>query len=203
MDDLLKGVVNSRAKKPDIDNYARTLNTTKGVSGERVPPHSIKNVSKKKGGKAKPNSNSRSKKPAVPKTIGYSQEIQDALDKVKSTKLQSLYYSICNIPLEDHTPLITIGVWSLLESLTALVERNSSTDFPSFLSSSKLESYGLGSKKDTKGLRDVISRIADQGNITKHHDTAANFSPAQLATDMDVLSLLIVKLIEDAISKKN
>ena len=89
IDDLLKGVVNSRARKPDIDGYARTLNTTEGVSGKRVPPHSIKDVKKKKGREAKFDGNSKVKKPTMPRTIRHSQEIQNSLDKVASTKLST------------------------------------------------------------------------------------------------------------------
>ena len=118
-------------------------------------------------------------------------------------KLSSLYYSICDIPLEHNTPLLSVGVWSLLESLTSLAGRADNVSFDAFWSNQKLQQYGVGSGKRLKPINDAVKRISENGNAVKHHHTAANFNGEQLANDMDTLKELILKCIEEAASKKS
>jgi hypothetical protein len=60
-----------------------------------------------------------------------------------------LYFSICSIGLENHTPLVTIGVWAFVETLSALAGRKQETDFVSYFSAQLLTNMGLGDKKKT------------------------------------------------------
>lgn len=196
--DLLNDVVHSRSNKNEVDAYSRELSATKGMSGQRTEPQSI----------SVDNSTFRQKKksipPKKPKNIQYipfNDDLNIALKAMPSYKLGSIYHSLCNINLPDHTPLLAVGMWCFLETLTTWVGRNDKTDFHAFLSSERLYNMGLGSNRDTKSLRDVIKRISDHGNSTKHHKIAAALNSNQLANDIDVMGEMLVKLAEQAKGK--
>lgn len=101
----------------------------------------------------------------------------------------------------EHCPLLTIGVWSFLETITALNGRTSTTDFVAFLTSEKLEKLGLGSKNSTKALKECLRRISENGNTTKHDSKAASFNEQQLINDFQVLHPLIQALANDCTSQ--
>lgn len=193
INDVVEGRANSRSKQREIEDYSRELSSTPGISGKRNVPEPITgtNGRKKKGRRS-------IKKPRRPKHIGYEADIADALKRIPSYKLERIYYSICQIGLEDHTPLISVGAWSFFECLTALCGRSSTTSFPDFLSKSKLNSMGIANREATNSITQALQRISNYGNTTKHHQKAANFNGEQLANDMDVLKELIVKLTEAA-----
>lgn len=101
--------------------------------------------------------------------------------------------------MKEHTPLISVGIWSFFETLTARAGRSPGKSFLAFLDNNRLiNRYNLGTRQQVKPLRDAVERILHFGNTTKHHDTSANFSSDQLANDMESLKDLIVKVAEDA-----
>jgi hypothetical protein len=197
--DLKDGArVSSRTNRAQIDAYGRGLARTKGVSGERVQPRSLKTVaaSKAKGSKAK-----RRSKPKQPRKLGhldYNKALADALETVRSTKLENLYYAICSVHIQ-HVPLLTVGVWAFIESLSALAGKNDRTDFVSFFSKSKLAQLGIPEKV---ALRTALNRIQANGNSTKHHEIAASFDGQQLSNDLDTLTPLLIKTVESISPKK-
>lgn len=186
--------VHSRQNKENIVAYARELESIRGLSHERIEPEPINPEPQQKKQKRK----RRPKKARHPQLIPWSQDIHEELRQLGNWKLESLYHSICSIPLEGNTPLLAVGAWSFFETLTAKAKRNQGTDFYSFLSANKLGGYGLGSNQQHKPLRNAIQRIMHYGNTTKHHDTAAAFNGDQLANDMESLVGVILKIIEDA-----
>jgi hypothetical protein len=191
--DLVSGKVNSRSNKDDIKRYSRDLAANKTVSGKRVGPESLMpNPTAAKRKRRTP------KKPVRPKHITYEQEISDKLKAIPSYKLETIYYSICDISLEDHTPLISVGVWSFFECLTARCGRNPTTSFPDFLSKQKVNQLGFTAREQVASIRDAVQRISSYGNVTKHHDTSANFNGEQLANDMELLKDAILKLADEA-----
>jgi hypothetical protein len=195
VNDLIVGKkVSSRLNKVHIEDYARELSSTTGLSNTRIDPEPIVQDKPKDPGnkrKARP-----PRKPQKPKHINYEKAIYTGLQTLGGAKLPSLYYSICDIPFENHTPLLSVGVWSFFESLTAHMGRDEKTDFVSFFSKQKVSYYGLG---DTfKAITDSLKRIQSAGNTTKHHNISANFNGEQLANDMDTLKGLILKCIEQA-----
>lgn len=194
--DLLSGTVNSRSNSKAIKNYSRTLSSLEGVSEQRIEPELLSptephNSSGKTTRRVSP------KQPSTPKLLPYEKEVFEQLKKLSNYKLEQIYYSICKVELNAHTPLLCVGVWAFIETLTAVAGRNAETDFYSFLSPDKLKQLGLGEKKDTKAIREAIKRIADYGNTTKHHATAAHFGDRQLYNDMDTIKRLICKLCND------
>ncbi|RUT81016.1 MULTISPECIES: hypothetical protein [unclassified Mesorhizobium] len=191
------GQVTSRKNKPEIDEYARKLSRMTGLSGETVAPAPLTALDPK--GKTSEKA-AKPKSPGAPKKLPYDQAIADELGKLGSYKLSNLYFSICNIPLTDNTPIVAIGLWAFVESLCAKL--GSTVDFISFLSVLRLTGYGLGNKEQTKGLREAIERVSKYGNTTKHDEDAAHFNGTQLANDMEKMRKLIFKCVEDAVSKK-
>ena len=190
--------VNSRKNKADVETYARELNTLEGLSDERVDPEPLVSDPQKPKRKRK----TRPIRPRRRSTIPWNSDIRDALQDLGNWKLQSLYYSICSVPLREHTPLVSVGVWSFFESLTASAGRRDSISFLDFLDNNRLVNrYQIGTKRQVKPLRDAVGRILHYGNTTKHHDTSATFDRDQLANDMESLGGLLIKVIEDAIAQ--
>lgn len=192
--DLQTKVVNSRAKKPDIDKYARKLSQLEGLSGEIIEPEFIFNKEdesekKKKGTKKKP---SKPKKPEDSKFITYEKEIADKLEHLGATKLSNLYYCICKLEFSDYTPLLAVGVWSFFESLTALAGRKERQNFEAYFNKDRIAQYGIAEKKGSNSINEALTRIHRNGNTTKHHKVAADFYGKQLANDMDTLKDLIL-----------
>lgn len=195
IEDLLNGAVSSRANAPKIIDYSRSLGTLEGITGKRIVPESLSQeqyIGEKKKRKIPP------KNPVKPKYITYESDVRDKLKAIPSFKLEQIYWSLCSIELEKHTPLISVGTWVFFESLTAKVGRPSGTDFYSFLSKNHLQSMGFNNKDDNYSIRQALERISHYGNTTKHHKKSANFNGVQLHNDMDTLKELICKLAEEA-----
>lgn len=190
--------VNSRSRKPEISTYAQELTAMEGQSRARIDPEPLASDIANKGKKERRRRPGKQRKPA---RLPYESGIMSKLKAMNSWKLQNLYNSICSISLQDHTPLLAVGVWSFFETLTAKAGRNDSTDFGSFLSANRLQQYGLGDKRKTRTLRDAVARISGFGNTTKHHETAAAFNSDQLANDMETLKELILQCADDAIAQ--
>lgn len=193
--DLSEDKVNSRAKKDQIGAYARELSATAGQSHDRLEPaESIKLPQKGTKGTAKP----KPRKHRPSRYIGFEPDILKALEALGGSKLPNLYTSICSVTLESHTPLVSIGAWAFLESLSAKAGRGEKTPFPDFFSKHRLQGYGLPTGKNGRGIEEAIKRVATSGNVTKHDPTAAQFNGEQLANDMETLKNLILKCAEEA-----
>jgi hypothetical protein len=198
MRDLVKGTkVNSRMNSDEIKKYARSLVASQGVSGKRVDAVP---VSPSKAGSRKGSVNRKPSKPDKARFIASENEITIALIKLGNEKLKSLYFSMTDVELENHTPLLAVGTWSFFETLTACNGRNEGTPFHSFLSKSKLQSYGITGK--TNSLSVALQRINEYGNATKHDKLAALFNGQQLHNDIAILKEVILASIDEAISRK-
>ncbi len=192
--DLVGGKeVHSRSKKEGIEAYSRSLGTIAGLSGARNAPESLSSATGKQG-----RTRRVPRKPKRPQHIAFEEEISRKLKSIPSYKLERIYYSICQIGLEDHTPLISVGVWSFFECLTARCGRTASTSFPDFLSKEKLNKMSLGDRDSVNSIRQVLQRVSNHGNTTKHHEKSAYFNGEQLANDMDALKAVILRLADEA-----
>ncbi len=191
--------VTSRHNKDYVDAYGRTLARTKGVSGERIRPQSVKTVAaSRKTDKAK-----RGSKPKQPRKIAhldYDKALGEALEAARSSKLENLYYSITSVHIQ-HAPLLTVGVWAFVESLCAFCGKNENADFLAYYSNQKFSDLGF-KDRDRATVRDALTRIQRNGNSTKHHEIAATFDGAQLANDLETITLLLIKTLEERAAKK-
>ncbi|MBL4732878.1 MAG: hypothetical protein JKY82_09810 [Rhizobiaceae bacterium] len=188
--------VSSRRNKPHIEAYARELSRMQGLSGKITEPKPIEksNAHPTKKRRSKP------KKPPVPSKLSYYDDIADALKKLGNYKLSCLYFSICDISVSQHTPLIAVGLWSFIESLTA--DMGSKTDIIAYFSKQKLNDLGFDRDRQNGGLRQAFVRISHYGNTTKHDAKAATFDSKQLANDFDTMRDLILVCVNEAIAKK-
>ena len=190
--------VSSRANKEKVELYAnRDLAKLGGITHNRIAPvplsHDNKNVSGSSKLKSVRNKGRLPNK--MPSQIGYSNEIFQALQDLGVYKLESLYRSICSIPLHQNTPLLTLGVWTLLESLTALAGRKSSIDFVNFINGAIMGKGEFAEKMKQKTLRQILKRLQENGNVTKHDQAVANFNDVQLANDVEAMEELLLACI--------
>ena len=181
--------VHSRMKTNHVDTYVRKLKSS-GIDPSPTSP-----VPKKKP-----------KLPTVSEFIKFEEDIEEALNDLgdDAYKLQKLYYSITNVLLKQHTPLIYIGVWAFFETLTAYAGRKDAACFFSYVYGEKKFQPFLKALEpsDAKATRKALESIKDYGNTTKHHQSAASFNGEQLNNDMQVLRDLILEIIKEAKAKK-
>ena len=196
--DIVNKEINTRANKYEIIDYSRKLQRLDGVSGKTVLPSSLNNGDNNLT-KKKPPSNP--KMPRKPNKLEYSEETIELLRSINSYKLEKLYYSLCSIELNNHTPLLSVCVWSFCETLTARDGKDQNTDFLSYLSKNKLTSLGLGKGRELNGIREVISRVKAYGNTTKHDHTSAFFNHEQLANDFIAIKPLIDAVANSILNK--
>ena len=93
-------------------------------------------------------------------------------------------------------------MWVFLETLTALVGRNRSVAFSRFLNIQQLEDLGLGGGRETKALREAVQRLSENGNTTKHDQTAAAFNAEMLANDVVTMEAMLIALAKKAASRR-
>jgi len=204
----------SQASKLSIDSFAHEIQIQPGFTNERIAPEPLPDQgdtvdspspgkggeggSGTKGGKDDEEENKRkAKKAKRPEYILSEAVIEDGLEELGFEKLRSLYASICLVNAREHTPLVAVGVWSFMESLTAAMGRNENVPFPNYLVPSKLQSLGLGKGKELKAPGAALSQISTYGNLTKHHKISGQFDYGQLINDMKVLTDTIVACIEE------
>ena len=192
MADVAAREVHTRDNKETIERYANALSQTPGLSGERCSPRAVV--------ESEPSGKPGSDRPTQPKVrrIGRSEELEEALNGAKNFKLQKIYYSLCTLSLAKHTPLLTVGAWVFVETLTTLVGRSDRASFVSFLNAQRLESLGLGKGQQTKAIRQAITRLMECGNTTKHDQTSAAFNAETLANDWDTMEAMLIALALEA-----
>ena len=194
--DVAQKKITTRVDSDGIKKYSRTLSKAKGVSGARGTRRDLtKTIGVKKARPQKPT------EPERPEKIEPNRKLEQSLKSIPSYKLQRLYFSLCDIPLENHTPLLAVGAWAFLETLTALNGRKTNDPFSNFLNADRLAKMGFGDKKKTKGIRTVVQRISDMGNVTKHDEKSTYLNQEQLANDFETLSSLLVALSDGAKGK--
>lgn len=105
MSDLKSGrKVTSRHNQEQIDSYGRGLTRTVDISGERTQALSLRTAA---ASAATPKTR-RAAKPKKPKKrdrLEFDRDLSRAIETVGSEKLETLYHSLCSIPLEMHAPL--------------------------------------------------------------------------------------------------
>lgn len=193
--DLLDKTIGSRDNRDRFESYGRALSQTDGIAKNRIQPTQLKSADglkkKKPGAKKKPKRRPASKITNLP----YDETVAEALEGLGEQKLVSLYNSVTFIKFAQHTPLLTVGLWSLIESLAA--RAGSTSDFQAFFSKNRVKnSYGLGN--DWTDISQALRRISELGNTTKHHKRGASYNGEQLANDLGVLRELILKAVEEA-----
>lgn len=198
--DIRSKEINTRKNKDEIVEYSRELQSIEGFSGKTISPTPLHKNSG--SGEPQPRKKIRVSPPKRPNKLYFDGEVHRLLKKTESYKLEKLYYSLCSIELEDHTPLLSVCAWSFIETLTAKDGKSVNTDFYSYLSKKKLADLGLGKGKEQNGIREAVNRMKEHGNITKHDHTSANFNGEQLANDFETLTPLFRSTAESIAESK-
>lgn len=200
--DLKRNIkVTSRHNRDQIDSYGRRLARSADISDERIQPRSLKSASTVSTAR-KAQRTASARKPKKKDRLSYNKEFALALEAIGNEKLDSLHYSVCSVPLDANTPLLTIGVWAFVESLTALAGKNADTDFLAYFSNQRLNDLGFANSKKNAPLKDALQRIQRNGNATKHHEISASFDGKQLANDLATITPLLMKTLTTLTPKK-
>ena len=197
IDDIAEKRITTRNNSDEIREYANGLGRVEGYSGNRVEKRPI-TISEEE---MQHEGDRKKKRLKVPTKIPPLNELSKALQEIPSYKLEKLYNSICSINLSTHTPLLYVGTWAFIETLTAIGGRKDNIDFHSFLSTKKLTDVGIEDKDDRTTIRQVLKRVSEAGNSTKHHKTSAAFNGEQLANDIKTLEQTLVLLAKNAKGK--
>ena len=98
--------ITSRANKNEIEKYAHELTSMAGQSRRRSDPTPILDDESngKKPRKTRPGKNTK------PARLPFNTELSTRLKALRSWKLEHLYNSICNVSLQENTPLLAVGV---------------------------------------------------------------------------------------------
>ena len=200
--DVVAENITSWTQKKETEIYAKNLIKAKGLIDKNLPNTSLTSA----GGAViksppKPPPPLKPTEPQKSEFIPLNTELVVALKEIPSYKLESIYFSLCKVSLKEHTPLLYVGAWMFIETLTALCERNDTTDFYSYLSVQKMTSLSLGAKNEIKAIREAVKRISEAGNTTKHNKTSAAFNSEQLENDFKVMKSLLVALAKEAKGK--
>lgn len=195
----------SQAKAAAISKFGQELREIPGLSLKRIEPEPLypadRNSNELDSGDAKSPGSALSSKStsrtANKKKDSYLIKKQDRIlsgfEELESNKFKHLYESICEIDCREHTLLIVVGAWSLIESLSNAVGKPKGASFKDFFSTGKrgrLAELGLHPRQNA--IHKALENIADYGNITKHDPRGASYNSDQLINDMATLTPLIV-----------
>jgi hypothetical protein len=147
----------------------------------------------------KPKKAKKATKPSEPKVpnLRANPLVEKALDDLGLLKLRRLYHDLVSVDIA-RTTLVSVGIWSFLESLTSAAGRQR-PQFHKFLADN-INSI-LGHTLDShasRDLTDALARRSDRGNATKHSATSGDMEATQLLTDWDTIEPILVPLIKYA-----
>lgn len=220
LDDIRKNKLSSRGDAQTISVYGREMVDLCGVQDQRVPKYPMQDAfdsaikeellvplnqrssdNKEKDTNKGKRRTKRYKYP-VRQTLGRHPDLDKAFEECGSLKLQSLYNSCVELSLSWHCPLITVGFWSIMESLAALHGGDGLSFKAAFNHQTMETEYGITNKETRKHIGVALERLTANGNATKHAAIAGNFEGVQLASDFDLLAPLMILVLDKVKQKK-
>lgn len=137
--------------------------------------------------------------------------LQKLLDAVDARKLSKLLHSFGSVSVNQHTPLLSVGLWSFCEGITEVhykalhgEEKAKGKAFDTYVEDILPQRKSHPNWKDIHANRwtprdivDAAGRVAKYGNTTKHSAIAGMFTPDQLRADYKVLLPLFHALAKD------
>lgn len=207
IEDVKDGKLSSRSTSSNVIAYATELGSRVGVNDEVCDPYllteafegSAENGSEQDDSEDEEDSE-KNLKIKIRSKIGIDTSLQTAIVKLSNHKLQSLYRSCCDLNLKLHTPLITVGWWSILETLASF-HANNEAKFHAYFSKVFIDKF-ISDKSARNDIWSALQNISTKGNSTKHSATAAHFDGQQLANDVDVITPFLVAVCNE-ISARN
>jgi hypothetical protein len=207
--DLMKkgegeGGISTRAKADDMKRKAREISETirteaaaGRMQGTTVEPEPWDTATGAAGVTAK--GGTAPKKPQH-RCLPHSAKIEKALENYGNQKLRTLYFELTKVPL-DHVQLLTVGLWTFYEVLTANMGRNEGNAFDNYMNSAKVESMGFPGRDQKKSLPRAFKSICDAGNLTKHDSRAAQMNREQLYNDVQTLEDITEAMIRSLLPR--
>ena len=193
-------LVHSRANGQDIVSYANRLTQQVQISGDRIEPEIVdNNVGSQK---SKQTRKTKPRAPEVPANLQFDSETYANLQNINNQKLTSIYYSSCSLELAHHAVLISVGIWSFFECITAAAGRTEQTPMLSFLSRNFLQSQCKMAKDDSKAVVMALENINRRGNDSKHHSFAGSYDPKEINNNWVVTAVVIKSLLQKIASEK-
>lgn len=193
-------LVHSRANGQDIVSYANRLAQKIQISGDRIEPEiansSVGTQKSKQTRKTKPRA------PEVPTRLQFESETYANLKKINNQKLTSIYYSLCSLELADHAVLISVGIWSFFECMTAAAGRTEQTPMLGFLSRDFLQNQCGMARDDSKAVVVALDNIYRRGNDSKHHAIAGSYDPMEINNNWVVTAVVMKGLLQKIASKQ-
>ncbi|CAI3957742.1 unnamed protein product [Commensalibacter communis] len=194
-----KPILHSRPQDSKINTLTPSP-TVSNISTQKTVPTPLTSTPTKKV------TNSTPKALKQINQLHFNKEIEKKLNNLENQKLIHLYYTLTKTKIDtitnDYTPLLTVGLWAFLETLTAYIERKETTSFDSFLNKDKLNKWNFKTEQ-TKEYVKKFKIISDLGNATKHSALDACYNTTQLNNDLTCIEPVILKCIEEAIKLKN
>ena len=204
MEDVAEKEITTRVKKDEIKDYIKELSKLKGFTNQRVDKRNLASAGSLKIKKSpKPKKPTEPKKPKV---VPVNIELEKALEQLDNYKLKNIYYSLCEIELLKHTPLLYVVAWVFIETLTAECGRNNSEDgrggsaFPNYLNK-KMHDLSFGTSSGRKTIGQAVKFISERGNTTKHDKRVAGFNDLELVSNFQIIEPLLLALAKDAKGK--
>ena len=196
---------NGRSGTDVVKEYVTNLGNLKGFTDKRVTKRSLTStvspIIKKFPKPKKPT------EPKKPKVVPVNIELEKALEQLDNYKLKNIYYSLCEIELLKHTPLLYVVAWVFIETLTAECGRNNSEDgrggsaFPNYLNK-KMHDLSFGTSSGRKDIGQAVKFISERGNTTKHDKRVAGFNDLELVGNFQTIEPLLLVLAKEAIKNK-
>ena len=195
--------INSWTNKDKAEDYAKKLINNKNVSNEGLT--SAGGAVIKSPPKSPPSP--KPTEPKKPKVVPVNIELEKALEQLDNYKLKNIYYSLCEIELLKHTPLLYVVAWVFIETLTAECGRNNSEDgrggskFPEYLNK-KMHDLSFGTNSERRDIGQAVKFISERGNTTKHDKRVAGFNDLELVGNFQTIEPLLLVLAKEAIKNK-
>ncbi|WP_375392013.1 hypothetical protein [uncultured Sphingomonas sp.] len=201
LDGIQSRKLHSRSVTADWVGYASELEAAFGIPTGPATPVGASAAGTGGAGQRKPPKPTRAKivTPEV-RFIAKSAALIDALNKLESFKLSSLYNSLTSIRLDEHPALLTTGAWVFVETLTALHGRTDTTEFVGYVNG-KLGSLGIR-KDQGKDCKLSLEYISQHGNAQKHSATFTAVDARNLNNHFQVLENVFVALVKECVALK-
>lgn len=128
--------------------------------------------------------------PTTESQIPFSEDLNDALEKLDFKKLSRLYRSLCRVSLVDDPVLAYVGAWTLLESLATQLGKNEGTAFNGFYNTFFRDFVANTNEK--KECKNVLRDIHTKGNMNKHSGVYEAMNAQQLASDLPAIEKFLI-----------
>ena len=188
--DSLYRAIKSRLTVRSTDGDGDLVQQATNFRKLKTKPSNKKSEKKNQSGKKR----TRQSTTKVLTEIPFSQDLSDALEKLRFKKVVRLYDSLCGVSLVDDPVLAYVGAWTLLESLATHMGKEENDPFDHYYNR-KSQNF-TGADGEWKNCKSVISEIHKKGNMYKHSGVHEAMNAQQLANDFVAMETFLIHCAE-------